>query len=295
MVTLISQDYELIQVMTRFGIKMGFGEKNVAEVCMDAGVDCNTFLAVVNFVVEGFTTLDTSRPISIKSLVHYLKQSHIYFLDYYLPLIRRKLLDGIELNGEDVSFLIIKFFDEYYGELRGHMEYEEKNVFKYIDHLLAGERPDNFHISTYSDHHEQVSTKLGELKNLILRYCPSTADANLLNDALYNIYRCEKELENHCKVEDQILIPEILRLEQLSTHPLEKDGKEPLSLREKEIITLVTKGLTNKEIADRLFLSVHTVITHRRNIARKLEIHSATGLTIYAIVNKLIDISEVNL
>ncbi len=73
------------------------------------------------------------------------------------------------------------------------------------------------------------------------------------------------------------------------------DNKEPLSNREKEIIVLVVKGLTNKEIADKLFISVHTVITHRRNIARKLEIHSATGLTIYAIVNKLVEISELHL
>lgn len=71
--------------------------------------------------------------------------------------------------------------------------------------------------------------------------------------------------------------------------------KEPLSSREKEIITLVVKGMTNKEIADRLFLSVHTVMTHRRNIARKLEIHSATGLTIYAIVNHLVDLAEIKL
>ena len=71
--------------------------------------------------------------------------------------------------------------------------------------------------------------------------------------------------------------------------------KESLSLREKEIITLVVKGLTNKEIADKLYLSVHTVITHRRNSARKLEIHSATGLTIYAIVNHLVDLSEIKL
>ncbi len=53
--------------------------------------------------------------------------------------------------------------------------------------------------------------------------------------------------------------------------------------------------MTNKEIAERLFLSVHTVMTHRRNIARKLEIHSATGLTIYAIVNHLVDLTEINL
>ncbi len=72
-------------------------------------------------------------------------------------------------------------------------------------------------------------------------------------------------------------------------------NKEPLSIREKEIIALVVKGLTNKEIADLLFLSVHTVMTHRRNIARKLEIHSATGLTIYAIVNHLVDLSEIKI
>ena len=73
------------------------------------------------------------------------------------------------------------------------------------------------------------------------------------------------------------------------------EAKEPLSSREKEIISLVVKGLTNQEIADRLFLSIHTVITHRRNIAKKLEIHSATGLTIYAIVNKIVDISDIKL
>jgi DNA-binding NarL/FixJ family response regulator len=73
------------------------------------------------------------------------------------------------------------------------------------------------------------------------------------------------------------------------------DEKENLSQREKEIISLVVKGMTNQEIADKLFISIHTVITHRRNIARKLEIHSATGLTIYAIVNKIVDLSDIKL
>lgn len=68
-----------------------------------------------------------------------------------------------------------------------------------------------------------------------------------------------------------------------------------LSDREKDVVRLVVRGLTNKEIADRLFISPHTVVTHRRNIARKLEIHSATGLTIYAIVNGLVDLSEIDI
>ncbi len=80
---------------------------------------------------------------------------------------------------------------------------------------------------------------------------------------------------------------------------MEKDEaaeeKDSISQREKEIIALVAKGMTNKEIADKLYLSVHTVITHRRNIARKLEIHSATGLTIYAIVNHLVDLKDIKM
>ena len=58
-------------------------------------------------------------------------------------------------------------------------------------------------------------------------------------------------------------------------------------------MTLVVQGLLNKEIADRLYLSLHTVIAHRKNISRKLNIHSTAGLTIYAIVNHLIDIESV--
>lgn len=83
------------------------------------------------------------------------------------------------------------------------------------------------------------------------------------------------------------------RLLDLSGQEDGNGGQEVLSSREKEIVTCVVKGMTNKEIADTLFLSTHTVITHRRNIARKLQIHSPAGLTIYAIVNKLVEIQDI--
>ena len=70
----------------------------------------------------------------------------------------------------------------------------------------------------------------------------------------------------------------------------EMDNQDTLSQREKEIVIC---GMTNKEIAEKLFLSIHTVITHRRNISKKLQIHSAAGLTIYAIVNKLVTLNDV--
>ena len=71
------------------------------------------------------------------------------------------------------------------------------------------------------------------------------------------------------------------------------NDQEELSDREKEILVSVVKGMSNKEIADHHNISIHTVITHRRNMARKLNIHSISGLTIYAIINKLVDITEI--
>lgn len=74
----------------------------------------------------------------------------------------------------------------------------------------------------------------------------------------------------------------------------EKD-EDILTPREKEVVIAVVKSLTNKEIADILSLSTHTIITHRRNIARKLNIHSPSGLTIYAIMNKLVNIDDIKI
>ena len=83
------------------------------------------------------------------------------------------------------------------------------------------------------------------------------------------------------------------KLNKLFYEPEEDKRYESLSQREKEIIVCVIKGMTNKQIAESLCLSTHTVITHRRNISAKLQIHSTAGLTIYAIVNKLVELDNV--
>jgi regulator of cell morphogenesis and NO signaling len=130
-----------------------------------------------------------------------------------------------------------------------------------------------------------------------------------MNAVLFDIFNCEKDLALHTDVEDRLFVPAVLQLEEnvkmnkgKMVHEVSEEfateatiSEDNLSQREKEIVRLVVRGLSNKEIAEELFISVHTVITHRRNIARKLEIHSPTLLTVYAIVNKLVDISEVKL
>lgn len=72
------------------------------------------------------------------------------------------------------------------------------------------------------------------------------------------------------------------------------ENKHELSQRETEVLKLITKGLTNKEIASMLFISPHTVVTHRKNITEKLNIKSISGLTVYAVMKKIINIEEIN-
>lgn len=123
-----------------------------------------------------------------------------------------------------------------------------------------------------------------EMKCIALLY--NIMDQSILNqyDEHFSIFVTQDELR--------------LKLERLQTLSMETPAKEEqqsLSAREKEIVICVVKGMTNREIADKLFLSTHTVVTHRRNIARKLQVRSASGLTVYAIVNKLVKLNEVKL
>ena len=87
-----------------------------------------------------------------------------------------------------------------------------------------------------------------------------------------------------------------IKLQSLITEKVQKHHNitqhSELSEREKTILKNVAKGLTNKDIADKLFLSTHTVITHRKNITNKLGIKTISGLTVYAILNNIISIGD---
>ena len=305
MITLISDNYDLLQTLGSFGISLGFGDKIVREVCESQNVDTYTFLTVVNFVINGYKEFDDAERLSIPTLVQYLKASHTYYLDYELPFIRNKLNDSLDEN-DNFARLILKLYDEYAHDIQKHMKYEERTVFPYVDSLLAGYADEKYDIETFSKHHTQTDVKLRELKNIIIKYLPIDAQHNnQLTSTLYDIYNCEDWLGQHAKVEEEIFIPAIRHLEmktkqndvsvKISSMLKPSVTTETLSDREKDVIICVVQGMTNKEIANHLCISTNTVITHRRNIARKLQIHSPAGLTIYAIVNNLVDISSVSL
>lgn len=300
----IDENNLLLLVISRFSIPFGFGDNTIREACRENGVDCATFLAVANFICgKEFRAYD----VNLASLTGYLKKAHNYFLQFILPSIRRKLIEAINCSDiNDVAFLILKYFDDYVEEVRRHMEHENTVVFTYIDGLLKGVKAEGFDISEYSASHVDMADRLNELKDIVIRHYRQK-DNNLLNSVLYDIISCQNDLISHCRVENILMVPAVARLERAVlakaspvTRNIAAEGSESvpgdiLSDREKEIVRCVAKGMANKEIADKLCLSIHTVTTYRRNIASKLQIHSPAGLTIFAIIHKLIDIAEIKL
>lgn len=300
---LVSDNSALLLVMGRFGISLGFGDKSVRDVCRTHHVDENTFLEVANFVSDREYHYES---VSLSSLIGYLKQAHEYFLDFNLPNIRRKLIESIDYSGSnDIAILIVKFYDEYVTEVRRHMEYENEVVFTYVEQLSQGLLNRNYTISEFAGKHTPIGDKLKELKDIVIRYYPERNNY-LLNAVLLDIILCEQDLTSHCMIEDQLFVPAVRHIEQQirqsgqvayidesENETPDKDKLEVLSDREKDIVVCVAKAMNNKEIADYLFLSVHTVTTHRRNISNKLQIHTTAGLIIYAIANKLVNIEDI--
>ncbi|HRM56562.1 MAG TPA: helix-turn-helix transcriptional regulator [Prevotella sp.] len=297
MISIIRDNYNILQSLGSFGINLGFGDKTVKEVCEEQEVDTYTFLAVVNFTINGYKEYDNANRLSLPTLLHYLKASHAYYIDFQLPFIRKELVEALD-EKDNLARLILKLYDDYAHSITNHMKYEEKMVFPYVQALIDGNANTTFDIETFSKHHVQVDQKLKELKSIIIKYLPSDGlHNNQLSATLYDIYNNEEWLAHHSEVrneERKLKQNDVsVKITNMINSAPQSDGQ--LSDREKDVIVALVQGMTNKEIADHLFISINTVITHRRNIARKLQIHSSAGLTIYAIVNNLVDISSVKL
>ena len=297
MYDVLCDEHHLFQMLSRFGIPLGFGEKNVREVCKESNVDVTTFLAVANYVKVGPEVASYYvDKVSAAALTDYLKRAHSYFLDFQLPDIRRRLVSSINCSdANEVAFLILQFFDEFMRDVRHHMEAENNKMFKSVDQLLQGGSIPDTQFLQFAHSNESFNHKLQELKNLIIKYYKGDGPNELLNMVLFDLFNCEEDLQLHRGVENDLFLPAVeLLMERTKGQPLQKnENDEALSEREREIVICIARGMSNKDVADKLFISVNTVLTHRKNIFRKLDIHSISGLTIYAVVNGLITLDEI--
>ena len=295
---LVEQDFQVLGMLERMGISDGLGDRTVEEVCSSHGMDPDTFILLYNIYLDKRfkPTEKMLKECSVKDVADYLHRSH----DYYINVALRSLSDSLETLIEPYSDLqksaIWRFFNNYRSELVKHFDFEEKQVLPYVDSLLSGSTDPDFNIDSFEDDHGTMGETLSDLKSLVLKSLPEGSDSASRMQTMYLICSLQYDMDRHTCVEETVLEPMVRLLEQkLGCRDAEDraEGQTELTDREKEILVGVAKGLLNKEIADKYNISVYTVISHRKNITRKTGIKSVAGLTVYALLNGLIEMSDV--
>lgn len=299
---IIEDNNQLLVVLNRFDISFGFGDGTVEKVCAENGVDTETFLAVINYISG--KRWDQYK-ISLLTLIGYLRKSHARFVEYSLPYIKRTLIEGIhQADNPEIAIVILQFYDKYIEEVKSHMGYEDTVIFSYVENLFKGVMSDRFKIADFSSSHDHMAAKLHDLKELFI-YKYKQKNNEMINTALLHLMLCGKELIQHCEIENNLLFPQVEKLEremhnrQAAPAQPEDNQAEPLNDvltdREKQVLRWIALGLSTKEIADKMFLSFHTVNSYRKNIGYKLNIHSVTGMAFYAVLHHIIDIKEIEI
>lgn len=214
--SLITENMVLLPVLERLGIGLGFGEATVADVCRRYGISEKLFESITGVYLDrnyvpSIQGLDSS---DIPGILNYLRKSHEFYTATWFPTLHTHLhallQDCDELNREVVN----EFYDEYDSEVERHFRFEEEVVFPYVESLLGGEPCVNFRMKDFEENHTNIDVKLKDLKNILLKYLPGQFSARARFDLLAEISYVETDHERHTTVEDRLLIPLVLKLEE---------------------------------------------------------------------------------
>ena len=281
----ILSDNRMLSVLERLHFRLGFGDTTIAEVCRNHSFPAELFVEIANVFASPEYSPDLSRlgRSDVALLADYIRSSHTYYSEVSVPHLHGLIHTMLGEVGTSFADALNKFFDELVERLNAHFEHEER-IFNSIG---------SGHYETESEEcHSQFLEKLDDLKNIVIKYLPDNGTNASRYSMLNHLLAMEADMRNHMRVEERLFNPLVLNLMDGVGSQDGDDDSEVLSQREKEILAAVAHGKTNKEIADDLFISINTVVTHRKNIARKTGINSIAGLTVYAILNHIVEISD---
>lgn len=214
MAVLVQTNHNLLPVIHRFGIRLGFGNKTVAELCEQYKVHTEFFLVIVNtFHNEKFFPKEKLLAFSPLLIVDYLKKTHAYYVQYSLPQIEKlihRLLESTPSQNSEMK-MIENFYLAYKKKLLEHFEEEEREVFPLVEKLVLhpDELKDEVFNLNFEEEHQHVDFELDDLKNLILKYLVPEYNVLVCNKLIHEIYHYEKDLRDHSRIEDTILIPQV--------------------------------------------------------------------------------------
>lgn len=293
MANVLSEYNELIPVLNRFGIKLGVGENSIESLCTLYNLNPALVLAVLNvYIDENFYPVDIS-DIDTEEIVDYFHNTVENYIYDLMPNIEKHLNAFIAISGSDkgsntttakkpkngsqneelnmLNLLFLKFKDRMSDKLNNIMNYEDD----FPDELLH------------------------DLKNILIKHLSSDFNQNLCYAVIFSVHSFQKDLAAHNRLRNRVLSPKLNQLNSsdikqlqhsiINDHPHKHDNDNiHLTNRETEILKIIVKGYTNKEIAEMLNISLNTVLTHRKNIIRKTGVKTVSGLTFYCLRNGLL-------
>lgn len=212
----------LMLLMENFGIKLSVREKTIKTLCEENNISIDVFISFANLFNGHFTHIKQQYSFKdIETIIQYLKKSHQYYLEEKYPKIHSCVKKMFEMNDHAQMTMVEKFFNDYYNEVREHLEYENTRVFPYVTSLyykLNGkdlfEIDVNYSVSDYKEHHDNIEEKLVDLKNLLIKYLPVKNDQKIRRELLLGLFDLEYDLNIHSLIEDNILIPLVEQMEQ---------------------------------------------------------------------------------
>ena len=273
----LAEHNELIPVLNRFGIRLGVGDKTIRQLCDENELNADFILTVSNvYLDENYVPDENLSLFDAELIADYFKHTIDNYVQELVPNIEKHLNAFIALSGSENKEL---------SALRS-LFYEFKQ--QLIHHFQNGINQDD-------DFPDEL---LHDLKNILIKHVSGKYNQNLCHAVIFSLHSFEKDLIVHNRLRTKILRPKLKELNSSDISHLEhaitvdktssENETEVLTNREIEVLKLITKGFINKEIADKLSISLNTVLTHRKNIIAKTGIKTVSGLTIYCISKGLL-------
>jgi regulator of cell morphogenesis and NO signaling len=227
--SVILRDHSLLPVINRLGIKLGFGDKTIRNICEEKGIDINFFVETINvFHYEAYFPEKRLLDFSVSMVIEYLMKTHQYYVNYLIPENDRliELFLSATPDESTENELVRKFYTKFNDEFVIHINFEEREMFPYILELNEAisnparrnsfrQKYPGYSIEGFEKEHSNMDDKMDDLKNIIIKYLPPNYDQNRGNAFLANLFMFDKDLKNHSRIEDHLLIPKVKQLEKV--------------------------------------------------------------------------------
>lgn len=275
---ILAEHIELIPVVQRFGIHLGVGNNTIKELCEINHLNTDFIITLFNvYIDENYFPEEKLSSFAIHPVIEYFKNTTESYLRDSVPNIEKHLNAFIAISGgtgHKELQLLHEIFLQFKTELTLHLQQESGESVNYPHELL------------------------NDLKNILIRLVSTSYNQNLCYAVIFSIDSLQKDLCIHNRLKTKILDPKLKELDEKELDVLKHSANTPkensdekkikLTPREEEVLKLIATGCLNKEIADRLNISLNTVLTHRKNIIAKTGIKTVSGLTFYCISNGLL-------